>query len=1449
MAKVELPLSGAKKAAEVAMSLVDKAYSLGGLADDRRQLLLQKLRSIHENLDRAEGQLISGSFVLNQAHDRMPRVLFRFWNAVDEIDDAIDEIDYHRFEASASNPISKFVERNVISKLGRFAIPKSNLKRLRKAIGRLADVMHESNFDLSRALSAAHNYERYPSWVAAGGGIFGRDREKEEIVRWLTKYEAEGDRLSVYGVVGMAGVGKTSLAYIVRQDPRVLASFHFVVWVPVSVDFSTDAMARLILESISSDSSRPPASSSTYVELSRALRYLKVLLILDDVWEDSNPVKWNTFVAPLQVCKEGSKILLTTRMKSVVDMAATATGASAECMILSDFDEDDRLMLLKSRNNFGRDREKEQIMQWLTKDIAEGDPVSVCAVVGMAGMGKTTLAKIVCHEPRVLANFNAVVWLPVSVDFNTEAMARVMLESITGKRTAYSSMYLLQNSLTDTLRYRKVLLILDDVWEDSNTDKWEALVAPLRVCKKGSRILLTTRMQSVVNMAATATGVAAECLKLDDLDEDDSLMLLKSRLPSQVDSEDYDNLMLIGEQIVKKIGGCPLVTSLVASWLGSHMETHHWNTVLQRGWQHIIEKGIIFESFRLSYYCLHTELQACFRYCSLFPKGYKFNKKELAKMWTGSGLIRFSSSKQENIGLQKTKYVDLSNAEDVGEEYFDALARKSFFCCMLETESSSGDQKEYFVLHDLLHDLAELVSRGECARVDGGDLSNVWEGIRHLSIADCCDLKVTSRYLEEASRNNSLNNEPHTRFQFLRSLIIEFSLGQNTESLDQNTELVLGEFLKGSTCLRLLYLGVSSMFHALDNISSLTHLRYLFLLSCHESHLHKVFKLYHLQVFKLEYFTAKEADCTEIYNLCCLHCLHVPDSISSNIRQIGRLTSLQEVHGFQAVENDGQRLKALGNLRSLYQLSLRNLQNVSNVKEAMEIKLKNKYHMKFLSLSWNRKLKVHQDDRIIDNLEPSKEIRGLHIHGYDGVKLPFWIEKSPLIHLVSLELEYCMKWKSLPSLQELNSLKHLKLENLFQLECIGTVLEQQLEASEADNAFLPPFLSTLIVRWCPNLKQLPAIPCTLERLIIKHVHLAVLPKIQQQYTDQRESTSVKSHLGLMQIESCARLTSLGEGLLEQQEQLHSLTTLVVRHCARLHHLPKGGFTGLHCLKSLEIVSCPILKDVKIGGGLLLTPLKNLELNPCGDIDVSILMSLQNMVTLRRLILFNCSNIEKLPSVEVFGTLGNLNNVSIARCKSLVSLGGLGAVASLRTLSILCCDKLSVSQSEQDCCSFKLQKLRTDHVALLLVEPLKSLRYTRELHICDDYAMESLPEEWLLQNAISLHSIEIGVAKSLRSLPSDIEKLRSLESLQIERAPLIQSLPQLPASLRKLRIRGCDPEFLKCYERDVGSDWGKIAHIASVDIKAYSEGMDYGDDRSQYFVSSTSNPYRHFVVID
>lgn len=246
-------------------------------------------------------------------------------------------------------------------------------------------------------------------------------------------------------------------------------------------------------------------------------------------------------------------------------------------------------------------------MQWLIQEepqpVIRGHTVSIFAIVGIAGMGKTELARFAYGDSRVRMNFDSFAWVSLSGNFRAKAVTRVIVESI----------------------YNKLLLVLDDAWEDNNLEEWKSLADSLKDCKPGSRILLTTQMQSVADIAEESIGAEVECLKLGELNEFNNLELLKSCLHSSGHPADLE---LIAEQIAKQIGGCPLVTIRVASQL-NRMDPKHWYSVLKGSWRYEMGMNFLFTSYNR----LPTELQNCFRYCSIFPKGHRFDKLELVNMW------------------------------------------------------------------------------------------------------------------------------------------------------------------------------------------------------------------------------------------------------------------------------------------------------------------------------------------------------------------------------------------------------------------------------------------------------------------------------------------------------------------------------------------------------------------------------------------------------------------------------------------------------------------------------------------------------------------------------------------------------------------------------------------------------------------------------------------------
>uniref|UniRef100_A0A0A9BWZ2 NB-ARC domain-containing protein n=1 Tax=Arundo donax TaxID=35708 RepID=A0A0A9BWZ2_ARUDO len=235
-------------------------------------------------------------------------------------------------------------------------------------------------------------------------------------------------------------------------------------------------------------------------------------------------------------------------------------------------------------------------------------------------MGKTTLAQTICEQGEVVKDFK-IIWVTVSTSFDATLVTRKMLESVNSETPKTDSLEALQQSLKDKLKsVNKFLLILDDVWEEEKRNEWEKLFAPLRMGKSGSKILLTTRMESVAAVAANIMGVERESLTLEVLQEDENLELFTHHVFSGLNSQDYYNqLKFIGEQIARKLGGCPLITKVVRGHLQGSMTPEFWDTFLHEGLNDF--KGNaddIMNVLRLSYYHLPTELQTCFRYCSIY---------------------------------------------------------------------------------------------------------------------------------------------------------------------------------------------------------------------------------------------------------------------------------------------------------------------------------------------------------------------------------------------------------------------------------------------------------------------------------------------------------------------------------------------------------------------------------------------------------------------------------------------------------------------------------------------------------------------------------------------------------------------------------------------------------------------------------------------------------------
>ncbi|KAK1571161.1 hypothetical protein Q3G72_012802 [Acer saccharum] len=136
---------------------------------------------------------------------------------------------------------------------------------------------------------------------------------------------------------------------------------------------------------------------------------------------------------------------------------------------------------------YGRDKEKAKVLEMVLNDEGPSDAnFGVVPIVGMGGLGKTTLAREV-YKSKEVKDFEPKAWVCVSDDFNVLGISKAILESITSKSCDLKDLNQVQLQLKDALFGRKFLLVLDDVWS-KNYNLWESLRSPFMVGAQGTSI-------------------------------------------------------------------------------------------------------------------------------------------------------------------------------------------------------------------------------------------------------------------------------------------------------------------------------------------------------------------------------------------------------------------------------------------------------------------------------------------------------------------------------------------------------------------------------------------------------------------------------------------------------------------------------------------------------------------------------------------------------------------------------------------------------------------------------------------------------------------------------------------------------------------------------------------------------------------------------------------------
>ncbi|CAL4888489.1 unnamed protein product [Urochloa decumbens] len=765
---------------------------------------------------------------------------------------------------------------------------------------------------------------------------------------------------------------------------------------------------------------------------------------------------------------------------------------------------------------FGREKELEEVTRLLgvpncssrssskrkrTYDAANKESriadVPVLPIVGIGGVGKTTLAQEITTQQKAKRQ-QGIIWMI----FNKILLVK--------------------------WEKKKFLLILDDIWPDvlkEDAKCWRKFIAPLTNVVQGSILLVTTRFAEVAGTVGTMGSFALNDLKDDVLWDFFKLCVFGS--------EDYHidpQLELIGRSILPKLKGTPLAVKTIGRLLRKSLDTAHWNDILQSElWQLKQQETDILPALRLSYMYLPLYLKRCFSFCAVYRKDYNFEEDSLAEIWVAEGFVEPEGS----IPLQH-----------IGERYFKDLVNLSFF----------QKHRGKYVIHDLMHDMAQLVSKEECYIIkNASDIEKVPQNI--LYTRKCEFERLPSNFKNLVNLQKFVSHTPNkvevdavewgekigliNKYnQTTRDLTI-YNLGAISKDQAEELELRKKEHLNNSltliwSSLRCPEHNEIEVLQALEppiNIKSL-----------------------HLNGYPGEYLPSwfcrgqLSADTVDNSNDC-------KSMESVPAERFGDLPLLQELMVWNCPKINSQRLFA----PSLKKLELKNSGDLGDSIECSSLTI---LHLSLSDLALVELKKW--------SLPLLQELRISHCE-----HLKFIRESEPICNDVS-------RGRVRSSTAKFPKLTHLSVEICPMLETIDDLLLsfpaiQSINISSCLLLSLPTeifgrfsFLKDLDISYCPwlNWQDGIALPSSLQK-----VRLRSCGEFSASFSScLKNLTSLES----LEMDSCAGIVTLPCNI--WSSYLKSLQKLIIVHCPDLVSI--GGPRAIENIKVVRIQYCPKLLDVQ-----------------------------------------------------------------------------------------------------------------------------------------------------------------------------------------------------------------------------------------------------------------------------
>ena len=693
---------------------------------------------------------------------------------------------------------------------------------------------------------------------------------------------------------------------------------------------------------------------------------------------------------------------------------------------------------------------RDELIDWLIEGSSNR---MVCSVVGIGGLGKTTLVKKVYDNDKVVPHFDCQAWITVSQSFKMDQLLRDIIKKFYKARKEFAPREIdtmeessLVKELNTYLLEQRYLLVLDDMWD---TGLWDHIKRAFPDNAKGNRIIITTRNVDVAPSNNESQDYSV--YELEPLPFDKALELFYKKAFQCLGGQCPEDLVELSNEIVEKCGGLPLAVVAIGGLFSTKAKVEsEWRKLVFDSLSSEFETNSRLRSITkilsFSYQDLPYNLKACFLYFGMFPEDYTINCATLTWLWIAEGFVK----EKERLTL-----------EDVAQDFLNQLIRRSLV--QVDWEDFTGRIRNCRV-HDMMHEI--ILKRLE-------EL-----GIGLVSMTNFSNSERTARRL---SIQNNVNTRLHgiNNSQTRSILILEVDEVPNSFLLTcfANFKLMKVMDFEGAPidCIP-------------KEVGSLFHLRYLSLRDTKVQMLPKsIGKLHNLETLdlkrslvlklpmeigglrKLRYLAAYNIKRDTEYNLGLRHAVKIPNGI-------GRLESLQKLFNIEAT--NATIITELGSLAQLRKLAICKLKK-ENGKDLCTMIQK---------LSHLRSLEVTASEEEVLNLQPlpspPPHLQTLCLSG-QLEKLPEWISKLKNIVRIVLNGSKLMEdplkvFQALPNLMSLSlndgyggEQLHIEGGGFQKLKDLALRNLGGLNRLIIDEGALP-LLEQLTIKHCPKLEEVPS---------------------------------------------------------------------------------------------------------------------------------------------------------------------------------------------------------------------------------------------------------------------------------------------------------------------------------------------------------------------------------------